>query len=241
MTKLNWASFESKFGDWAPKIKSFFESGKMDDIYNFLKKESKEGKQIAPKSFNTYRCFTETSYQNLNCVIFLQDPYFKFINDEPIASGVAMDCSISARVQPTLRNFYSGIETELFNGLNLDYINGPNLDYLTKQGVLLINTALTVEKDKAGSHADVWKEFTSFLLTEVLSVTGVPILFLGKEAQSFMPLVKNTNPCFKLTHPAAAAYSGGVWKTGTTFNDINLSLEGSNNELIVWLDFELPF
>lgn len=240
-TSLDSKKFAPLFGDWWPKIKPFFENGGLDPVYSFLRGQAQAGKQIAPASMHTYRAFLETPLEELKCVIVCQDPYFKFINGSPVASGVAMDCSITARVQPTLQHFYNGIETELFNGLNLNYINTYDLSYLSKQGVLLLNTALTVEKDKAGSHMAIWEPFTKFLLTEVISTTGVPILFLGKEAGRFAPLVEKTNSVYKLSHPASAAYTGSKWDTKDTFTQISRDIYKSNKETILWLNVDPPF
>ncbi len=152
-----------------------------------------------------------------------------------------MDCSITARVQPTLQNFYRGIEEELFNGLNLNYINDYDLGYLSAQGVLLLNVALTVEKDKPSSHLDIWAPFTKFLLTEVISTTGVPILYLGAQARAFAVLTAKTNPCYVLNHPASASYTGKVWETEGVFTKINTNIWNSNKETILWLNIDAPF
>ena len=104
-TKLDWKKFEPLFGTWADRIKPFFDAGGFDPIYDFLKGESRKGKQIAPASMNTYRAFTECDFRELKCVIVCQDPYAKFIGGAPVASGVAMDCSVTARNQPTLTKF----------------------------------------------------------------------------------------------------------------------------------------
>jgi uracil-DNA glycosylase len=240
-TKLDWKKFAPLFGTWAERIKPFFDAGKMDPIYDYLKGQSRKGAQIAPASMNTYRAFTEVDFNDLKCVIVCQDPYFKFINGAPIASGVAMDCSITARIQPTLQNFYDGIERELYNGLNLDYIHEYDLSYLSKQGVLLLNCALTVEKDKPGSHMAIWFEFTAFLLQEVIGPTGVPVLFLGKEASHFAPLVEKTNYVYCLSHPASAAYKGGKWDTEGVFRKMSQNIWDSNKDTVMWLNTEVPF
>ena len=177
----------------------------------------------------------------MKCVIICQDPYFKFINGSPVASGVAMDCSITARTQPTLQNFYNGIETELFDGLNLNYINTYDMSYLTSQGVLLLNAALTVEKDKPGSHTNVWSQFTAHVLVNIIAPTGVPVLFLGKESARFSPFVEVTNPTYKLSHPASAAYTGSKWDTKGTFTQISKDIYKSNKETILWLNIDAPF
>ncbi len=240
-TSLDPKKFAPLFGTWWPKIKPFFDNSGFDPIYSFLKGQSQAGKQIAPASMHTYRAFTETPIEELKCVIVCQDPYFKFINGSPVASGVAMDCSITARTQPTLQHFYNGIETELFNGLNLEYINTYDLSYLSSQGVLMLNAALTVEKDKPGSHMAIWSPFTTFLLSEVIASTGVPILFLGKEAARLAPLVEKTNNVYKLSHPASAAYTGSKWDTKGTFSQISRDIYKSNKETIMWLHIDAPF
>jgi len=240
-TKLDWKKFEPLFGTWADRIKPFFDEGGFDPIYEFLRGQTKDGRQIAPASMNTYRVFKETDYRELKCVILCQDPYFKFINGAPVASGVAMDCRATARLQPTLQKFYGGIEKELFNGLNLNYVDIDDLSYLSNQGVLLLNAALTVEKDRPGSHMAIWHPFTTFLLKEVIGPTGVPVLFLGKEAGHLEPLVCLTNPTFTAKHPASAAYTGGVWDSEGCFEWLNRHILDSNNETVCWLHIDPPF
>jgi uracil-DNA glycosylase len=238
---MNWNSFKDKFHlSWWESIKPFIESEACDSIYAFLKAETAKGKKIAPASINTYRAFYETPLEDLKGVIVLQDPYFTFTKDGPIADGLAMGCSITKKLQPTLRNFYSGIETELYNGLNLNYIEDYDVSYLANQGILMLNTALTVEKDIPNSHKEVWKPFTTFLFENVLAKTNVPILFLGKEALNFRPLLK-TNPCFHLSHPASAAYTGGTWNTKDTFTQMSKVIWEQSNESILWLNIDSPF
>jgi len=240
-TKLDWKKFEPLFGTWADRIKPFFDEGGFDPIYMFLRGQSQDGRQIAPASMNTYRAFRETDYRELKCVIICQDPYAKFVGGAPVASGVAMDCSATARLQPTLSKFYGGIEKELYNGLNLNYVDIDDLSYLSKQGVMLLNTALTVEKDRSGSHMAIWHPFTTYLLKEVIGPTGVPVLFLGKEAGHLEPLVCLTNPTFTTKHPASASYSGGIWDTEGAFEWLNRHILDSNNETVSWLHIDPPF
>jgi uracil-DNA glycosylase len=240
-TKLKEDSLAPRFGTWWKKIRPFWASGGFDPVYSFLRAQSQAGKQICPASMHTYRAFVETPFEELKCVIVCQDPYFKFVNGSPIASGVALDCSITARVQPSLQNFYSGLEKELFDGLNLNYVQDYDLSYLSAQGVLLLNAALTVEKDKPNSHMDIWEPFTKFLLQEVISTTGVPVLFVGKEASRFELLLAGTNPTYTLSHPASSAYTGRPWETEGVFTKINKNIWESNEETIMWLLVDPPF
>jgi len=104
-----------------------------------------------------------------------------------------------------------------------------------------MNTAFTVEKDKPNSHMKLWHEFTQFLFKEVIGPTGVPVLFLGKEAGKFSGLIDKTNPVFLASHPVSASYSGKNWDTNGVFKKLNDCIWDSNKETISWLRIESPF
>jgi len=248
-SKLSEESFKPLFGSWWSMIRPFFIQGNFDPIYAFLKKESKRGKKLAPLSENVFRCFKETEFSNLKLVICGLSPYHILRNGEPVADGLALSCSVTKILQPSLDQFFSACERELYNGLNIHYVRNPDLSYLAKDGVLLLNAALTTEIGKAGNHLDLWLPFMKFLFEDVIGPTGVPIVFLGKEAAK---LEKYTMPftwIFKLSHPASAAYNLTDWDSEGMFKSVNKILKDRNNESINWLDIaeetddssELPF
>lgn len=238
---MNWINFKDYFHEsWHSKIQPFIESEACDDIYKFLKKESRRGKKIAPSSSNVYRCFKETSLDDLKIVMMGMCPYHTFVDGEPVADGLLMGCSSTERLQPSLHKFYDGVEKELFDGLNLKYEKLPNVDYLAKQGVLMFNAALTTEMNKAGSHIDIWEPFTKYILEEIITPIGVPVIFLGKDASKY---VKYTSPFawnFIMSHPASASYKNTDWDTEKTFTKVNKILKDNNNFEIMWL-YDVPF
>lgn len=238
---MKWELFKDHFDEsWHAKMKPFIESEECDKIYEFLKKESKRGRQIAPSSSVTFRCFKETPLTNLKVVMIGMCPYHTFINGEPVADGLLMGCSNTNKLQPSLEKFYEGVENELHNGLNLKYEKLADVSYLASQGVLMFNAALTTEMNKAGSHIDIWEPFTKYVLEEIISDTGVPILFLGKDAARYK---KYTNPfawTFTLSHPASASYKQTDWNTEGAFGKINKILKDNNNFEIMWL-YNVPF
>lgn len=231
-------SFKPLFGDWWSMIRPFFIQGGFDPIYEVLKKDSKRGKIIIPSSDKVFRCFTETPYHDLKLVICGLSPYHSMKNGKMIADGLLMGCSETNYLQPSLEQFYNGIERELFNGLTVTHVKNPDVSYLAKQGVLMLNAALTTEYMKAGNHFDLWNPFMKFLFEEILGPSGVPIVFLGKEAAK---LEKYTMPftwVFKLSHPASASYNATDWDSEGVFKSVNKILKERNNESINW--FELP-
>ncbi len=235
-TKLRWENFEPKFGTWANKFKPFFDSGGFDPIYDFLKSESLRGKRISPLSPNTFRCFLETPYDDLKAIMVGMCPYHTFRNDQPVADGLLLGCSVTNILQPSLEKFYKAIETELYDGMNLNYEKNPDVSYLAQQGVLMLNAGLTVEMGKAGSHNDLWEPFMKYLFQEVLDVVRVPIIFLGKDAAKIEKYVDPFTWVFKVSHPASASYSGSEWDSEGVFKKVSKILKDTNNETITWLD-----
>jgi len=231
-----WEKFKELFHEsWHIKMQPFIESKECDDIYEFLKKESKRGKKIAPLSPNVYRCFRETSLDDLKVVMMGMCPYHTFHEGFPVADGLLMGCSVTGRLQPSLEKFYEGVEDDVYNGLNLHHTKSPDVSYLAKQGVLMVNAALTTEMNKAGSHIKLWEPFTKYLLEEVLAPTGVPYIFLGKDASVYEKYLPPFSWSFTLSHPASASYKQTDWDTEGTFTKVNKILKDNNNFSIDWL------
>jgi uracil-DNA glycosylase len=242
-TNMEWSSFEEKLGSWAPKIKPFFNNGGFDPIYAKLKEDSKRGKVILPPSNLTFRAFQETHYDNLKVVFLLQDPYPWVKEGKVVADGIAMSCSTTNKPQPSLDLFYNGIEDDLYNGLNLHMERNNDLGYLCRQGIMLLNTSLTVEKDKPSSHKEIWKDFTKYFLEEIFqSNSGIIFVMCGKESQQFSRYI---NPLqhyiFEVEHPAAAAHQSREWKHDKVFSKINTILKQNNNSQVIWDYGEIPF
>jgi uracil-DNA glycosylase len=233
---MNWEKFKELFHEsWHIKIRPFIESKECDDIYEFLKKESKRGKKIAPLSPNVYRCFRETPLDDVKVVMIGMCPYHTFIDGSPVADGLLMGCSVTGKLQPSLEKFYEGVEKDVYNGLNLHYTKKPDVSYLAKQGVLMFNAALTTEMNKTGSHIKLWEPFTKYLLEDVLAPTGVPYIFLGKDASVYERYLPPFSWSFTLSHPASASYKQSDWDTESVFTRVNKILRDNNNFSIEWL------
>lgn len=238
-----WKNFEYLFHEsWHSRIRPFIESSECDKIYEFLKFESQRGKKISPLSSNVWRCFLETPFDELKLILCGFSPYHTFKNNLPVADGLLMSCSVTNYPQLSLFQWYQAIENELYDGINLNYIKNPDLLFLAKQGVLLLNSSLTVEYMKAGSHNLLWEPFMKYLFEEVLSGTGVPVVFLGKESAKLEKYVAPFTWVFKVSHPASASYSGTEWDAEELFKKINKVLMDQNGYKIDWLDIDnLPF
>lgn len=240
MTMLNWDIFRPKLGDWADKIYPFFQSGDMDIIYAFLKEEAKKGRKIAPEPSDTFKAFLATPMRDLKCVLLGLCPYHSTRGKMIIADGLAMSCSKTGILQPSLSQLYSSLEKEFVQGEAIVANREPDLRYLAEQGVLLFNIALTVEIGKPSSHNHIWEPFSRYVLREIISSSMVPVIFLGQEAAKLADELPSTQPQFFLKHPASAAYTNTEWDSCGTFAAVNKILQDANGESILWVD-ALPF
>lgn len=239
---MDFKKFENLFHEsWHDKMRPFIESEECDNIYKFLKAESQRGKKIAPLSVNVYRCFLETPLDELKLVILGMCPYHTLKNEMPVADGLALSCSVTGYLQPSLDQFYNAIEKELYGGMCLNCEKNPDLTYLAKQGVLLLNAALTTEINKAGSHLELWEPFTKYVFENILSTAGVPIIYLGKEAAKFQRYSSPFSWNFPVSHPAAAAYKNTDWDSEGVFRKAAEVLKNNNNYELDWLDQDPPF
>lgn len=230
---MDYDKVKDQFGDWSPKFKPFIESSDFDDIFKFLKNESREGKTICPASKDVFRTFKETPYKQLKAIFILQDPYPWMKNGKFVADGIPMSCSNTGILQPSLELFYAGMEEDIGYPVPRE----PDLSYLSKQGVLLLNSSLTVELNKPSSHKGVWDKFNTFLIEEVINFynTGTCYVSFGKNAQAMAKaVIPFLHWGFEVEHPAAAAHKERKWIHQNVFTKINKVTKGNNNELIKW-------
>lgn len=230
---MEYSKVEELLGDWGPKLRKFIESPEFDKIYEFLKQQSREGRTICPESKNVFRAFKECPYDNLKCIFILQDPYSWVKNNVYTADGIAISCRNTGYCQPSLDLFYEGIEDDL----KIKVPREPDLTYLANQGILFLNTSLTVEMNKPNSHKGVWTKFTEYLIEEAINMynRGLVYVSFGKEA---IPASKLVVPFlhwgFEIEHPAAAAHKDRKWNHQNIFSRINTIMKNNNNHKINW-------
>jgi len=239
---MDFNKFKSQFHpSWHAKMRPFIESEECNKIYTFLKAESKRGKRIAPLSMHVWKCFKETSLDDLKVVMVGMCPYHTFKNDAPVADGLLMGCSITEQVQPQLAQFYGAMEKEFYNGLNLNIIEDPDVSFLANQGVLMLNAALTTEMNKNGSHMKIWEPFIKYLFEEIINHIGVPIVFIGKDASKYKKYTGIFTHVFETSHPTNTSYKGIEWDTEGVFGKVSRLIEETNNETINWVQIDCPF
>lgn len=153
-------------------------------------------KTIYPKEEDVFNAFKYTKLKDLKVIILGQDPY----HGENQAHGLAFS-TLDNKTPKSLIN----IKKELKDDLNVNITNNNNLTNWAKQGVLLLNTVLTVEKGKPNSHKNIgWEIFTLNVLLEI-SKLNRPLVFIlwGNHAISYEKYITNKNHLvIKSSHPS---------------------------------------
>lgn len=213
---------------WGNKLKTFILSDDFKTILETLWAESQGGNRFTPVLKQLFRAFEECPYDELKVVIIGQDPY----PTAEVADGIGFSCSNTGKPQPSLQNIFKELDRTVFpEGHSWD----PDLARWSNQGVLMLNTALTTQVGKAGTHVELWKPFTAFLLDMLaFNNSGIVYVFMGNKAKEWAKMVPVNNYKFFTLHPAAASYSGGEWNSGNLFNQINKVLKENYNTEIKW-------
>jgi uracil DNA glycosylase len=99
----------------------------------------------------------------------------------------------------------------------------------------MFNAALTTEMNKAGSHLELWEPFVKYLFEEVFAYSGIPLIFLGKEAYKTRKYLTGFDWSFPVSHPASASYKNTEWDTEGVFTQVNTIIKQNNGFEIDWL------
>lgn len=213
--------------DWDEILKEEFNKEYYLKLREFLKSEYKNH-IIHPDMYDIFNALKWTSYKDTKVVILGQDPY----HEENQAHGLAFSVPKGVKIPPSLLNIYKELQNEL--GL---YI--PNNGYLEKwarQGVMLLNSSLTVRDKEANSHRNKgWEIFTNRVV-ECLNERQDPVIFLlwGASAKEKVSII--TNPQHKIlttVHPSPLSASRGFFGCGH-FKTANRLLEQMGKTPIDW-------
>ena len=142
--------------DWDEVLAPAFESEKYQELRDFLKEEY-QTKQIFPDMYHIFTAFKLTSFADTKVVILGQDPY----HNPGQATGMSFSVNPGVPLPPSLKNIYK----ELYDDVGAVPVNHGYLKKWADQGVLLLNTVLTVRAGEANSHKNKgWEEFTTKII-----------------------------------------------------------------------------
>lgn len=212
--------------DWDIVLKEEYQKDYFYKIVKFVNEEYNK-KTIFPKKENIFKALSLTKFENVKVVILGQDPY----HGDNEAQGLAFSVPEDIKTPPSLRNIFK----ELYDDIGV-MRNRSDLSDWAAQGVLLLNTILTVQKDNPLSHKDHgWEIFTDEIIKKIDSIDK-PIVFVlwGSSARTKKDLIRNNkHMIIESAHPSPLSASRGFFGS-KPFSKINKYLKENNIEEIRW-------
>ena len=191
--------------DWDSLLKDEYNKDYFKNLEKFVLKEY-NAKTIYPKINEVYNAFRYTSFNDIKVVIIGQDPY----HGENQAEGLCFSVKKGVKKPPSLVNIFK----ELHDDLGYAIPKNGSLVSWTKEGVLLLNAVLTVEKDKAASHKGKgWEIFTDEVI-KIINKKDTPVVFIlwGSYARSKKELITNKKHfIIESAHPSPLSAHNGFF------------------------------
>ena len=213
---------------WLERLRPEFEQDYMTALKRFLVTEKQSGKRIFPSGPNWFRALDLTPLEDVRVVILGQDPY----HGAGQAHGLCFSVRSGVQPPPSLVNIYKELESDLG-------IKRPRhgfLEHWAKQGVLLLNSVLTVEMGRAASHRDRgWEQFTDRIIAEV-NAKPEPVVFMlwGSYAQKKAAFVDTSRHLvLKAPHPSPLSAHSGFFGC-RHFSKANAFLKSRGMKPIDW-------
>ena len=218
---------EEYFGRWMREI----DKRELESVLSKLGPEYKR-KPICPAQSNVFKAFEVCPSDKLKVVMLVHDPY----PQKGVATGILFGNKEGTRdedLSPSLQIIKeAAINFEIPHNC---IIFDPTLESWAKQGILMNNSALTVEMNKIGSHVMLWRPFIASLLKKLSeNETGIIYVLFGKQAQTFKPYInKQFNTVLEENHPAYFARTGEAMPH-TVFEQISKLTKGMYGMPITW-------
>ena len=213
------------------KWQNFLNEGSLEEcllsIQSKLEKEFTEGKIIFPSSENIFKSLELVAPENVKVVIIGQDPYHNFNQ----ANGLAFSVSRNQPLPPSLKNIFIEMGNDLKKDINCD----GNFEEIAKQGVLFLNSILTVEAHKPGSHKDIgWEKLTDSIIASLSDQNDIAFILWGNFAKNKEHLIdQDHNLVITSSHPSP--FSANISFFGSKpFSKCNLYLNSVGKNSINW-------
>jgi uracil-DNA glycosylase len=213
---------------WKDVLRDEFDKDYMRQLKSFLVQQKLQGITVYPKGEDIFNALNSTPLDEVKVVIIGQDPY----HGPEQAHGLCFSVKKDIKIPPSLRNIYK----ELHSDCQFKIPNHGNLQSWANQGVLLLNSVLTVNQAQAGSHQNKgWEIFTDNIIAEVNKRRKNVVYFLwGSYAQKKgQQIDENNNLVLKSVHPSPLSAHRGFFGC-KHFSQCNAYLELNNKEAIHW-------
>ena len=194
-------------------------------IKDHLISDNAEGKIVLPEPKNFFRAFDLCELNKVKVVIIGQDPY----HTPGVPNGLAFSVNKNQKLPPSLINIFRELESDL--GVK-NYIG--DLSAWSRQGVLLLNTCLSVCAGLPASHANIgWENFTNAAIEEIQKKKNIIFLLWGKHAQQKKAFIQEDNFILEAAHPSPLSANNGFFGCNH-FSKTNNLLTSLGSDPIDW-------
>ena len=212
---------------WENELNKISDLSSLDKPMSYILNEISNDKKISPNLNNIFKAFEYCSFSSTKVVIFGQDPYFQ----KDVANGLAFSVEPNKPLPASLKNIYKEIESDVGALSN----NDGYLKSWADQGVLLLNSALTVEVGKPGSHSKIgWQDFIFEIVKIINKKQNVVFILWGNDAKKYIKYIdKEINLILSSSHPSPLSSYRGFFGC-KHFSKCNEYLESKNISKINW-------
>ncbi|WP_133468977.1 uracil-DNA glycosylase [Paraglaciecola marina] len=214
---------------WADVLAQEQQQPYFQDMIQYIESERAAGKTIYPPSQDVFKAFSLTEFSKVKVVILGQDPY----HGPNQAHGLSFSVLPGVKTPPSLVNIYKELATDI-EGFSIP--EHGCLNAWAEQGVLLLNTVLTVEQGNAHSHAKIgWEQFTGHVITQLNEQKqGVVFLLWGSHAQKKGAMIDTQQHyILEAPHPSPLSAYRGFFGC-RHFSKTNEILQQQNKAVINW-------
>lgn len=195
------------------------------EIKDHLISDNAEGKIVLPEPKNFFRAFDLCELNKVKVVIIGQDPY----HTPGVPNGLAFSVNKNQKLPPSLINIFRELESDL--GVK-NYIG--DLSAWSRQGVLLLNTSLSVCAGLPASHSNIgWENFTNAAIEEIQKKKNIIFLLWGKHAQQKKAFIQEDNFILEAAHPSPLSANNGFFGCNH-FSKTNNLLTSLGSDPIDW-------
>ena len=212
---------------WENELNKISDLSSLDRPMSYILNEISNDKKISPNLNNIFKAFEYCSFSSTKVVIFGQDPYFQ----KDVANGLAFSVEPNKPLPASLKNIYKEIESDVGALSN----NDGYLKSWADQGVLLLNSALTVEVGKPGSHSKIgWQDFIFEIVKTINKKKNIVFILWGNDAKKYIKYIdKDINLILSSSHPSPLSSYRGFFGC-KHFSKCNKYLESKNISKINW-------
>ena len=235
IVKLSFSSINTSWNSFFVDILNNTDINKIDKA---LSAQLEKSSKIYPYPSLIFNAFVYTNYTDLKCVIIGQDPYFNSKNGVPEAMGLSFSLPYGQPIPSSLNNIYKNM---LKYKIITKMPSHGNLQFWAYQGVLLLNTSLTVTDNQQNGHSNIWAEFTNRIIEKISEEsTNVIFVLWGSSASKKINIIDTTkHKVIISSHPSGLSCDKplGVYPSFANndhFGQINKYLKEVNKKPIVW-------